>query len=191
MTTSMVDLLLHPAIPTVLLVLWVMLWWSHRKTPPLLPAMDRDRARPGDVSRGGSTATSKLEMRVRRCVESAGYPTYPQGTLLCVGTDNAGRKRFFTPDILVRKPFAVIEVDPAHWHGTPEKVAEDIMRNRFYAAVGLRIVRVRIAGTKALGPNDVVIPDSDFHPDQHGPRVVKALGSAKMVPATYWTRTRR
>lgn len=187
----MQQLLLHPAVPSAFLMLWVVVWWNQRKSPPLMPEMDRNRARPGDISRGGSTATSKLEQRVRDCVEKAGYPTYPQGTLLCVGRDSAGRNRFFTPDILVRKPYAVIEVDPAHWHGSPEKVAEDIMRNRFYAAVGLRVVRVRIDGTKALGPNDVVISESDFHTDRHGPRVVRALGSARRVPPTYWTRTRR
>ncbi len=187
----MVEFLLHPAVPSALLVAWTVMWWSHRKSPPLLPAMDRHRARPGDISRGGSTATSKLEARVRGTIEAAGYRTYPQGTLLCVGRDSAGKNRFFTPDILVRKPFAVVEVDPAHWHGTPEKVAEDIMRNRFYASVGLKVVRVRIAGTEALSPNDVVIRESDFQAERHGPKVVRALGSAKMLPPSYWTRRRR
>ena len=186
----MVDFLLHPAVPSALLVVWTVVWWNQRYAPPLLPAMDRQRARPGDISRGGSTATSTLEGRVRSSIEGAGYHTYPQGTLLCVGRDSAGKNRFFTPDILVRKPFAVIEVDPAHWHGAPEKVAEDIMRNRFYAAVGLKVVRVRIAGTQALSPNDVVIPESDFQPERHGPKVVRALGSAKMLPPAYWTRRR-
>lgn len=87
---------------------------------------------------------------------------------MCVGRDSAGKNRFFTPDILVRRPFAVVEVDPARWHGAPEKVAEDIMRNRFYAARGLRVVRVRIDGTEALSPNDVVIAESDFVPERHG-----------------------
>ena len=183
----MIEFLLHPSVPGALLGVWSLMWWSHRRTPPLISDMDRHRARPGDVSRGGSAATSKLEQRVRDCVESAGYPTYPQGTLLCVGRDSTGKNRFFTPDILVRKPFTAVEVDPEHWHGTPEKVAEDLMRNRFYATLGLRVVRIRIAGTKALGPNDVVIAESDFHPDRHGPEVIRALGSAKRVPAAYWS----
>lgn len=180
------EFLLHPAVPAALLVVWTVTWWNHRRTPPLLPAMDRDRARPGEVSRGGSTATSKLEARVRRCVEAAGFPTYPQGTLLCVGRDSRGKNRFLTPDILVRKPFAVVEVDPAHWHGAPEKVAEDIMRNRFYAACGLKIVRVRIGGTSALSPNDLVIPESDFRPERHGPALARALGAARRLPPTFW-----
>ncbi|WP_293059549.1 hypothetical protein [Mycobacterium sp.] len=42
---------------------------------------------------------------------------------------------------------------------------------------------MRIAGTQALSPNDVVIPESDFQPERRGPEVVRALGSAKMLPA--------
>ncbi len=187
----MIELFLHPAVPLALLVVWSVVWWRRRKQPPLLPEMDRHQARPGDVALGGSPKTSKLEQRVRDCVEGAGFRTYPQGTLLCVGRDSNGRNRFLTPDILVRKPYAAVEVDPAYWHGSPDKVAEDIMRNRFYASVGLKVVRVRIAGTKALGPNDVVIEESDFRPERHGSQVVKALGSARIVPPSYWNRTRR
>lgn len=182
----MAEFLLHPAVPSALLVLWTMLWWSQRKTPPLLPQMDKRTARPGDLSRGGSTATSKVEKQVRDVIELAGFRTYPQGTLMCMGHDSDGKKRFFTPDIIVRRPFAVVEVDPAHWHGAPEKVEEDIMRNRFYAARGLRVVRVRIDGTTALSPNDVVVP-GNFDPTKHGPAVVAALGSARLLPPSYWT----
>lgn len=182
----MIEFLLHPAVPLALLVVWIAVWLRQRKTPPLMPKMDRKNARPGDLSLGGSAATSKTEQRVRKAIEDAGYRTYPQGTLMCVGRDSAGKKRFFTPDILVRKPFAVVEVDPAHWHGTPEKIAEDVMRNRFYAARGLRIVRVRIDGVQALCPNDVVVAESDFDSSRHGPAVVRALGSARMLPPAYW-----
>lgn len=183
----MVDFLLHPAVPLACLVLWVVVFWARRKTPPVLPEMDRARARPGDLSRGGSPATSKTEMRVRKVIEDAGYQTYPQGTLMCMGRDSAGKNRFFTPDILVRRPFAVVEVDPARWHGAPERVAEDIMRNRFYAACGLRVVRVRIAGTQALSPNDVVILDNDFIAEFHGGAVVRALGGARLLPPNFWS----
>jgi hypothetical protein len=107
------------------------------------------------------------------------------------GRDSAGKNQFFTPDILVRRPFAVVEVDPARWHGAPEKVAEDTMRNRFYAARGLRVVRVRIDGTEALSPNDVVIAGSDFVPERHGAAVVRALGTARMLPARYWESLQR
>ncbi len=182
----MVDFLLHPVVPLALLVVWAMVWRHQRKTPPVLPAMDRSRARPGDLSRGGSAATSKTEQRVRDVIEKAGYRTYPQGTLMCMGHDSAGKKRFFTPDILLRKPFAVVEVDPAHWHGSPDKIAEDVMRNRFYASRGLRVIRVRIAGTQALSPNDVVIPESDFDAARHGTAVLRAVASAKMLPSTFW-----
>lgn len=187
----MLQFLLHPAVPVVLLVLWIWVWWHQRKTPPVLPKMDRQRARPGDLSAGGSKATSKLEKRIRDHIERGGYRTYPQGTLMCMGRDSAGKMRFFTPDILLRKPFAVVEVDPAHWHGAPEKVAEDVMRNRFYAARGLRVIRIRIDGTEALGPNDVVIPGSDFIAEQHGPAVLRAIGTARYVPPNYWDRTRK
>lgn len=181
-----VDFLLHPAVPSALLVLWVVVWWNHRKHPPLMSEMDRRHARPGDLSRGGSKATSNTEQRVRDVIESAGFRTYPQGTLLCVGRDSDGRNRFFTPDIMLRKPRLVVEVDPAHYHGSPEKIAEDLMRNRFYASVGLKVVRVRIAGTRALSPNDVVIPESDFRPDRDGAKVIRALGAARELPPSYW-----
>jgi hypothetical protein len=182
----MTEFLLHPAVPSALLVVWTWVWWTHRKTPPLLPEMNRRAAHPGDLSPGGSTATSKTEKRVRAVIEAAGFRTYPQGTLMCMGHDSDGKRRFFTPDILIRKPFAVVEVDPAHWHGTPERVAEDIMRNRFYAARGLRIVRIRIDGTQALSPNDVVIAESDFDPTRHGQAVVRAVSAARLLPPSYW-----
>ncbi|WP_036372574.1 hypothetical protein [Mycolicibacterium austroafricanum] len=183
----MIEFLLHPVVPLSLLVVWAVWAHNHRKTPPVLPKMDRSRARPGDLSAGGSTATSKTEQRVRKVLEDAGYATYPQGTLMCMGRDSAGKNRFFTPDILVRRPFAVVEVDPHHWHGTPDKIAEDIMRNRFYAARGLRVVRVRIAGTQALSPNDVVIEQSDFDPARDRTAVLRAVAGARMLPPTFWT----
>lgn len=182
----MIEFLLHPVVPLSLLAVWAAVVWNHRKAPPVLPKMDRNRARPGDLAAGGSAATSKTEQRVRKVLEDAGYATYPQGTLMCMGRDSAGKNRFFTPDILVRRPFSVVEVDPHHWHGAPEKVAEDIMRNRFYAARGLRIVRVRIAGTAALSPNDVVIAESDFDPARDGTAVLRAVAGARMLPPTYW-----
>jgi len=182
----MIEFLLQPAVPATALGLWALYWWNSYKNPPLLPTMDRRNAKPGDLSRDGSTKTSHLEGRVRKVLEDAGFRTYPQGTLLCVGVDSAGRNRFFTPDILLRKPRAVVEVDPHHWHGSPEKIAEDIMRNRFYAALGFKVVRVRIAGTKALSPNDVVIPESDFHPGRDGQKVIRALASARLLPPHYW-----
>lgn len=187
----MTAFLLHPAVPIVLLLGWVLWWWHDRRTPPVLPSMDRKNARPGDLAAGGSKATSKLEKRIRTYIEKGGYRTYPQGTLMAMGRDSAGKQRFFTPDILLRKPFAVVEVDPAHWHGAPEKVAEDVMRNRFYAARGLRIIRIRIDGTEALGPNDVVIAGSDFVPERDGPSVLRAIGTAKYVPASYWDQARK
>lgn len=182
----MIEFLLHPAVPQSLLVVWVIVWWRQRKTPPLVATMDRQRARPGDLSLDGSPTTSRTEKQVRKVIEDAGYRTYPQGTLMCMGRDSAGKQRFFTPDILVRRPFAVVEVDPARWHAAPDKVAEDIMRNRFYAARGLRVVRVRIAGTQALSPNDVVIAESDFAPERHGAAVVRALGRARKLPPSFW-----
>ena len=185
---SVIEFLLHPAVPLALLVLWGTVWWAQRNTPPVLPRMDRQRARPGDLAADGSTATSKTEQRVRQVIENAGYRTYPQGTLMCMGRDSAGKNRFFTPDILVRKPFSVVEVDPERWHGTPERVAEDLMRNRFYASRGLRVVRVRIAGTQPLSPNDVVIADADFIPERHGAALLRALRGARMLPPRYWDR---
>lgn len=181
------DFLMHPAVPLSLLVVWLLVWNNHRKTPPVLPVMDRQQARPGDLSEGGSKATSKTEKRVRAVIEAAGYRTYPQGTLMCVGRDSSGKQRFFTPDILLRRPFAVVEVDPAHWHGTPDKVAEDIQRNRFYAARGLKVIRVRIDGAQALSPNDVVIPEADFDPALHGPGVLQAIAGARRLAPTYWS----
>lgn len=184
----MIELLLNPAVPSILMGLWVLSWWSGRTHPPLLPTMDRRNARPGDVSLGGSAATSKVEQRIRDHIERSGFRTYPQGTLLCAGRDSAGKKRFFTPDILMHRPRLVVEVDPEHTHGGADKIAEDIMRNRFYASLGLKVVRVRIGGVEALSPNDVVITDRDFRADRHGAQLLAALGSARRLPPHYWTR---
>ena len=183
----MLEFLLHPIVPLSLLAVWVVWARNNSRTPPVLEKMDRNRARPGDLSAGGSTATSKTEQKVRGVLETAGYATYPQGTMMCMGRDSAGKNRFFTPDILVRRPFAAVEVDPHHWHGTPDKIAEDVMRNRFYAARGLRVVRVRIDGTQALSPNDVVIAQSDFDPARDGTAVLRAVAGARMLPPTFWT----
>lgn len=60
----------------------------------------------------------------------------------------------------------VVEVDPHFWHGDPDKIKHDIDRNRMYARMGYIIVRVRIGGTEALSPNDVVLPQGDFEPER-------------------------
>lgn len=182
----MTSFLLHPAVPAATLLLWLV--WSLNRPPARTVAdkMDSRTARMGDLSADGSPKTSRPELDLREVIEKAGYRTYPQGTKMCMGFDSAGKKRFFTPDILLQRPFAVIEFDPAHWHGAPEKVAEDIMRNRFYARAGLRIIRIRIDGTEALGPNDVVIRSRDFIAGQHGAEVLRAIRRARFVPHTYW-----
>ncbi|KXO93043.1 Uncharacterised protein (plasmid) [Tsukamurella tyrosinosolvens] len=182
----MLAFLLHPMVPFAADV--VFLWWlfNQRGARPVAPKMDRSTARLGDLAADGSAKTSKPEKSVREVIERAGYRTYPQGTMMCMGYDSAGKKRFFTPDILLQRPFAVVEYDPAHWHGAPEKVAEDVMRNRFYARAGLKIIRVRIDGTQALGPNDVVIAESEFDAARDGAAVLRAIGRAREVPSNYW-----
>lgn len=179
---------LNPTVPTALIVLWALIWMFTRRSRPVAKKMDRPNAKRGDLSRDGERKTSKTEMRVRRTIEKAGYATYPQGTMLCVGTDSGGKKRFFTPDIMIKNPYMVVEVDPAFWHGADNKVDEDIMRNKLYASCGLKIVRVRIAGTQKLSPNDVVIKEGDYDPKKHGRAVLLAVGRARFYPASHWKR---
>lgn len=189
---GLVDLLLTPALWWVLLAVWVISWLRFRSSPPVTAKkLNTKTARPGDLFADGSTATSKTEQKVRGVIERAGYKLYPPSTRIWTPRDGDGKGHAYTPDIMLRKPKMIVEVDPHHWHGDPKKIAHDIDRNRMYARLGYRIVRVRIAGTLALSPNDMVVPEGDFDPQRDGPALLKAIRRAKMLNAKHWEDPRR
>lgn len=189
--SELLELLLWPGLWWFFLALWVVVWVRSRVTPPVTKEFNRKTARSGDLFADGSSATSKTEMRVRWVIQKAGYRVYPQSTRLLTPPDHSGKRHKYTPDVMLWKPKMVVEVDPHFWHGDNDRIAHDLDRNRMYARLGYTVVRVRIAGTEALSPNDVVITDSDFDIAKHGPAVVKAIRKAKYLPPRHWDSPQR
>lgn len=190
--STLASFLLTPALWWVLLVVWVISWLRFRSSPPVTAKkLNSKTARPGDLFADGSTATSKTEQKVRAVIEKAGYKLYPPSTRVWTHRDGDGKGHAYTPDIMLRKPKMIVEVDPHHWHGDASKIAHDIDRNRAYARLGYRIVRVRIAGTLDLSPNDIVIPQGDFDPHRDGEALLKAIRKAKMLSPKYWGDARK
>lgn len=182
----MTDFLLQPALWWILFAVWVFVWFRERQAPPVSKKFNPKTARPGDLFADGSLATSKTEKRVRSAIESAGYRLYPASTRVYTPRDADGKRHKYTPDILLKKPKMIVEVDPHFWHGDPDKIAHDIDRNKMYAKLGYTIVRVRIGGTKALSPNDVVFPQGDFYPVRDANSLLKAIRRAKYMPPQSW-----
>lgn len=189
--TGLVGLLLQPALWWVLLAVWIVVWFRERSAPPVAAKFDPRTARPGDLFADGSSATSNTEKRVRKVIEDAGYRLYPPSVRIYTPRDGDGKRHKYTPDILLRKPKMIVEVDPHFWHGDPSKIAHDIDRNRMYARLGYIIVRVRIAGTQALSPNDVVISTSDFDIVRDGPLLLSKIRKAKYLPPRVWEDSRK
>ncbi len=188
----MTEVLLTPGLWWTLLAVWVISWLRFRSAPPITAKkLNSKTARPGDLFADGSTATSKTEQKVRAVIENAGYKLYPASTRIWTPRDGQGKGHAYTPDIMLKKPKMIVEVDPHHWHGDPTKIAHDIDRNRMYARLGYKIVRVRIAGTLQLSPNDVVIRENDFDPNRDGHRLLKAIRRAKSLNAKHWENPRR
>lgn len=180
------DFLLQPAIWIIALLVWFAILYKDRQTPPVAAKFNKKTARPGDLFADGSSATSKTEKRVRAAIESAGYRLYPASTRVFTPNDADGKAHKYTPDIMLKKPKMIVEVDPHFWHGDPDKIAHDIDRNKMYAKLGYTIVRVRIGGTKALSPNDVVFPQGDFYPVRDSDALLKAIRKAKYMPPQSW-----
>lgn len=183
---ELTELLLKPAFWTILLAVWIIVWYRERRCPPVAKKFNPKTAKPGDLFADGSTATSKTENRVRGVIEAAGYRLYPASTRVYTPRDGAGKQHKYTPDILLKKPKMIVEVDPHFWHGDASKIAHDIDRNRMYAKLGYTIVRVRIGGTKALSPNDVVFPQGDFYPVRDADDLLKAIRRAKYIHPKQW-----
>lgn len=190
-STDLTDFLLQPALWWFLLAVWVVVWFRERSAPPVASKFNPKTARPGDLFADGSSATSNTEKRVRKVIEDAGYRLYPPSVRIYTPRDGNGKRHKYTPDILLKKPKMIVEVDPHFWHGDPDKIAHDIDRNRMYARLGYTIVRVRIAGTQALSPNDVVITTSDFDIVRDGPLLLKRIRRAKYLPPRVWEDSRK
>ena len=182
----MLDVVLSPVLWWILLAVWIAVWFRDRSAPPVTKTFNKKTARPGELFADGSMATSKTEKRVRKAIEDAGYRLYPPSVRVYTPADGNGVRHKYTPDILLKKPKMIVEVDPHFWHGDPDKIAHDIDRNRMYARLGYTIVRVRIAGTQALSPNDVVITTSDFDIERDGPLLLKGIRRAKYYPPKFW-----
>lgn len=184
---ELVDMILHPVLWWVLLAVWVAVWFKDRSAPPVTKKFNKKTARPGELFADGSTATSKTEKKVRKAIEDAGFRLYPASTRIYTPADAEGVRHKYTPDILLKKPKMVVEVDPHFWHGDTDKIAHDIDRNVMYSRMGYTIVRVRIGGTQALSPNDVVIPAGDFDIERDGPLLLKGIKRAKFYPPRVWS----
>lgn len=185
------EFLLHPTLWWVLLTVWIVFRFRERNAPPVSAKFNLKTARPGDLFADGSSATSNTEKRVRKVIKDAGYRLYPPSVRVYTPKDKGGKCHKYTPDIMLKKPKMVVEVDPHFWHGDPSKIAHDIDRNRMYARLGYIIVRVRIDGTKALSPNDVVIAESDFDIVRHGPLLLSKIRKAKYLPPRTWSNSRK
>lgn len=184
----MSQFLLSPILWWILLALWV--WWAVDSAayPRVSKKFDKRTAKPGDLFTGGSTATSGTEKKVLETLHKAGYKTYPSSTWIWTPKDANGVAHRYTPDIIVKKPKMIVEVDPLHWHGGFDRIKHDVDRNRMYAAMGYTILRVRIGGAQALSPNDVVIPEGDFDPKAHSKKLLRAVRSAKRLPSRHWNK---
>lgn len=141
------------------------------KTPPLKTAS------PGSLYSDGNTATSKLEMSIRRDLERRGFRFYPQGTALITYPDEKGKKHRYTPDMICKNRKLIVEVDPLFTHEGKED--DDARRGRLYQQLGYGVVRIRMGkGMRALGKYDVVIPYQDYRPHADLHRIVSAMRKA-------------
>ena len=142
------------------------------KTPPL------KTAEPGALYADGNTATSKLEMSIRRDLERSGFKFYPQGTALITFPDELGKKHRYTPDMILRTRKLIVEVDPKFTHEGKED--DDARRGRLYQQLGYGVVRIRMGrGMYALGRYDVVLDHEDYRPHTDLHRIVTAMRRAK------------
>lgn len=135
-------------------------------------------AKPGALYTGGSEATSKLEMRVRGDLESLGFILYPQGTAIITLPDENGNKHRYTPDIIIKRPKVIVEVDPEFTHLGKE--ADDERRGRLYQQLGYGVVRYRLGkNLRRMGPYDVVRPYKDYNPRLDLPLLKSSINRAK------------
>lgn len=195
-------------------VVWVGLifWWAWRRFNVGVQVLiektfHKSTAQPGQLFADGSTATSKTEMLVRNSLVRYGVRPARAGTAVWTTPDHRGIPHKYTPDILVTAGRLIIEVDPSYTHGkyvkvamptgetwVPQnykKVADDLLRNQMYASLGYRVVRLRMGGAQALGPNDVVVASSHYDPDSMTPELVKACRKAKYLPPQFWDQARQ
>lgn len=194
-------------------VFWIALifWWAWRRFNVgvhvvIEKTFHKPTALPGQLFADGSTATSKTEMLVRSSLVRHGVRPARAGTAVWTNPDHRGIPHKYTPDILIPAGHLIVEVDPSYTHGkyqkvgTPngetwvpqnyKKVADDLLRNQMYAALGYRVVRLRMGGAQALSPHDVVVASSYFDPASMAPDLVKACRKAKYLPPQFWEQAR-
>lgn len=160
----MLELILSPALWFIGLVAWAFTFTtSHTNVARVIDKkVPLAQAQPGQLYTGGSEATSKLEMRIRSDLKAAGFKLYPQGTALITYPDENGNKHRYTPDIIVKKPKVIVEVDPEFTHLGKEH--DDERRGRLYQQLGYGVVRYRLGkNLRRMGPYDVVRPYKDYN----------------------------
>lgn len=162
---------------------------TGRKVRLIKSSLNLREACVGDLSFGGSTASSEIERSVRRVLEDSGMTLLPPSVISWGRPDSGGVWRA-TPDIIVVPPrgrrLTVVEVDPYYTHSGytsrgESRVDLDKWRNRMHARAGHRVVCVRIGGCRKITPNDVVIDRFDVH--RHADSIVNAVRSAHYVRA--------
>jgi len=183
---TILELLLWPGFWWGMLVLWLVIWIRGIQKPPVSKKFHKPTAKTGDLFADGSTATSKLEARIRWTIKKSGYRVYPPSTRIYTPPDHNGKRHKYTPDIILRKPKLIVEVDPLFTHRGEDKVNDDIARNRMYARMGYTVVRIRIGGARALSPNDVVILEGDYDIEKHGRMIIAGIRKARPLPARFW-----
>ncbi|KRE44550.1 hypothetical protein ASG92_12845 [Arthrobacter sp. Soil736] len=120
--------------------------------PRLKPA---EPAHPSGTLLPGNSETSKLEEQVRAKLKEAGVDLTEERLGIQCGYDQERNKYpVLTPDLMVAGTKVCIEVDPDYIHN--DRVAQDRSRNELLAAVGWRVVRLRLGGLEAIGEWDVV-----------------------------------
>ena len=186
------DFLLSPPLWWFLLAVWTALLFRDRKTPPVnQKKVPLKKRRPGSLYADGSAAGSKVENKIRTSIERMGYRLYPHGTAVTTRPDIDGKKHKYTPDIMVKRHKIIIEVDPQYTHGGAHRIAHDIDRNRAYAQLGYKIVRVRMGGARRLSDNDLLIDGGTFDHNEHKGKLSRAIRRARYFPPRYWKDSKR
>lgn len=186
----LIDFLLSPPVWWVLLAVWTALLFRDRRTPPVIRVGNKKtplkKRRSGALYDDGSGATSKVETKIRDSISRMGYRLYPPGTALVTKPDIDGKKHKYTPDIMVKRHKIIIEVDPNFTHSGAGRIAHDIDRNRAYAQLGYKILRIRMGGARSLSGNDLILDGGVYDHYEHKGKLARAIRRARYFPPKYW-----
>lgn len=136
---------------------------------------------PGILYSGGTTATSKEELRLRGDLQQY-FELLPRELFLITFEDQQGIRHKLTPDIIIKHPKVVVEYDPSFHHLGKEN--HDWMRGYLYEQLGYGVVRLRTGDQmEKLGPYDVVdTKKSGYDKKKHLAELVTQINQAKPQP---------